>query len=79
MLRLKYTVQECIDEIRLKYLNANGFTMNYPCNYPKKCNCYVITGMESWRTNNQHFKTCKFNDKGKYIFFSPELKTFQLA
>ena len=69
MLRFKYTVQQCIDSVRLEYPAANGFTMNYPCDYPTKCNCYAIIGMESWKINHQHqgFKTCRFNDKGKYI------------
>ena len=67
MLRFKYTVQECMDEVRLKYPRANGFTIKNPCNYPTKCNCYAIIGMESVNNHNRHFKTCKFIDRGKYI------------
>ena len=67
MLRFKYTVQQCIDYIRLKYSGANGFTMNYPCEHPKKCNCYARFGMTGWNHHHQHFKSCKFSDKGKYI------------
>ena len=67
MLRFKYTVQQCIDYIRLKYSGANGFTMNYPCEHPKKCNCYATFGMTGWNHHHQHFKTCRFSDKGKYI------------
>ena len=62
----KYTVQQCIDSVRSEYPAANGFTMNYPCNHPTKCNCYAQFGMKSWK-NHQYFKTCRFSDKGKYI------------
>ena len=68
MLRFKYETQQCIDEIRLKYPGANGFTMNYPCPKNVKCNCYAIIG-DDWKINSHHdhFKTCRFLDKGKYI------------
>ena len=68
----KYTVQECIDVVRKQYPAANGFTMNFPCGHPKKCNCSAVFDMKGW---NSHFfngtyqlwKTCRFHDKGKYI------------
>ena len=37
-----YEVQECIDAVRKQYHAANGFTMNFPCGPPKKCNCVAL-------------------------------------
>ena len=64
MLQNNYTTQECIDSVRVEYPGANGFTINHPCDYPTKCNCYAQFGMKSWK-DHQHFKTCRLN--GKYI------------
>ena len=71
MLRFKYTVKQCIDSVRLEYPAANGFTMDFPCGYPKKCNCYAVFDMKGWNTHffegtYQLWKTCRFH-KGKYI------------
>ena len=61
-----YTVQQCIDVVRSQYHAANGFTMTFPCEYPKKCNCYAVFNMEGWNSDQQLWKTCSFH-KGKYI------------
>ena len=60
-----YTVQECIDVVRKHYHAANGFTMNFPCGPPKKCNCVALFDMEGWNSNQKLYKTCRFH-KGKY-------------
>ena len=60
-----YTVQECIDAVRKQYHAANGFTMNFPCGPPKKCNCVALFDMKVWNSNQKPYKTCRFH-KGKY-------------
>ena len=71
----KYTEPECFDAVRKQYPDANGVTMNNPCGnprgYPKKCNCYAMFGMKGWYGGKfqgwKAYKTCRFNDKRKYI------------
>ena len=61
-----YEVQECIDAVRKQYRRANGFTMDFPCDYPKKCNCWAVFDMTGWNSDQKLWKTCRFHT-GKYI------------
>ena len=54
-----YTLQQCIDAVRLQYPNANGATMNLPCDGPaNKCECYAEFGMTGWNSD-QSWQSCK--------------------
>ena len=61
-----YTSQQCIDAVRKQYRRANGFTMDFPCDWPKKCNCWAVFDMTGWNSDQKLWKTCRFHT-GKYI------------
>ena len=64
----RYTVKQCIDAVRSRYPDANGFTTANPC---RKCKCWAEFGMTGWDYsdwNIKNLKACKFGDKkGKHI------------
>ena len=76
-----YTVQECIDVVRSQHRVANGFTMEYPCGPPKKCNCSAVFNMTGWNSHffngtYQLYKTCRFY-KGKYLKVTQRMKVVE--
>ena len=58
-----YTIQQCIDAVRLQYPNANGATRTEPC--PNECECYAEFGMTGWN-RDQYWQSCIFSNRGKY-------------
>ena len=76
-----YTVQECIDVVRSQHRVANGFTMEYPCGPPKKCNCSAVFNTTGWNSHffngtYQLYKTCRFY-KGKYLKVTQRMKVVE--
>ena len=57
-----YTIQKCIDAVRLQYPNANGATSTEPC--PNECECYAEFGMSEWNSD-QSWQSCMFSNRGK--------------
>ena len=58
-----YTLQQCIDAVRLQYPDANGATMNLPCDgsengFDDVCECYAEFGMTGWNSD-QSWQSCK--------------------
>ena len=62
MLIGKFTVQQCIIEVKKQHPTANGASMNFECS--TKCNCWAEFDMERWEGSD--FQTCYFKNKGEY-------------
>ena len=57
-----YTIQQCIDAVKLQHPNANGFTRSEPC--PNQCQCFAEFGMTGW-DSKQNWQSCRFSNIGK--------------
>ena len=44
----RFTIEECIDEVKAKYPKANGITVSNPCE--TKCGCFAEFNMNRWST-----------------------------
>merc|ERR1712087_5728 len=61
----KFTVQECITEVKNQHPKANGASMNFDC--PNNCSCWAEFDMDRWEGTS--YQACIFKKK------APSLKT----
>ena len=61
-LKGSYTIQQCIDAVKVQYPTANGVTRSEPC--PNKCSCYAEFAMTGWN-DVKSWQSCMFNNIGK--------------
>ena len=61
-LKGSYTIQQCIDAVRVQYPTANGVTRSEPC--PNEWSCYAEFAMTGWN-DVKSWQSCMFNNIGK--------------
>ena len=54
----KYTVQECVTEVKKQHPTANGASMNIDCS--NKCSCWAEFNMDRWEGSS--YQACKFKN-----------------
>ena len=54
-----YTIQQCIDAVKVQYPTANGVTRSEPC--PDKCSCYAEFAMTGWNSATS-WQSCMFSN-----------------
>ena len=54
----KYTVQECVTEVKKQHPTANGASMNIDSS--NKCSCWAEFNMDRWEGSS--YQACKFKN-----------------
>ena len=62
-----YTIEDCIKEVKRSYPEANGITVERPCE--DTCKCYAETKMTHRKKEAVKWQSCIFSESGNIIFY----------